>query len=51
MRRCCGGIDGGIHQVPVPYPPPVLLTAVEDVTWREAPVFRVLLTLRFGARV
>jgi len=41
-----------IHRIPAENPPAVLFAAVEEVTWREVPVFRALLTLRgLGRRV
>jgi hypothetical protein len=35
-----------IHRISTALPPSVLLAAVEEVTWREVPVFKALLTLR-----
>ena len=35
-----------IHRIAADSPPTVLFAAVEEVTWREVPVFRALLTLR-----
>lgn len=34
------------HRIPVDTPPEALLAAVGDLTWREVPVFRLLLTVR-----
>lgn len=35
------------HELPVSSPPAAVLSAVEEVTWREVPLFRALMTVRF----
>ncbi|MGH3097728.1 MAG: hypothetical protein ACRDMV_17220 [Streptosporangiales bacterium] len=35
------------HQIAVSAPPPAVLNAAEQVTWREVPLFRALMNVRF----
>jgi hypothetical protein len=34
------------HQIAIAAPPDAVLRAIDEVTWREVPVFRVLVTMR-----
>lgn len=38
------------HQIAMSAPRPAVLTAVEQVTWGEVPLFRALMTVRFPGR-
>ena len=36
------------HQITVPAPSSAVMQAIEELTWREVPVFRSLMLVRFG---